>query len=40
LHREHLAREELNPLGDPPAMQRLAHERLQDEEIERALEQI
>src|SRR5262245_50150053 len=38
--RQRVAGEQLNALGDPPAVQRLARDGFQDEQIQRALEQI
>src|SRR5262245_16711048 len=40
LHRQHVVRELQHSLGDAPAMQRLTRERLQNEEVERALEKV
>src|SRR6476620_5227121 len=39
-HRELLAGEGLDALGDRPAVQRLARDRLEDEQVEGALEQV
>src|SRR5262249_8923282 len=39
-HREHVVREQLDALRDRPSVQRLTRERLQDQEIERALQKV
>jgi len=40
LDQEHVVRQLANPRGNRPAMERLERERLQDEEIKRALDEV
>jgi hypothetical protein len=40
LHRQHVAREQLDAFRDGPPVERLARERLEDQQIESALKEV